>query len=137
MVGSMVARVRQDRETGVPNYIAGTDPGRDQIDVFSFGSAYLGPSTHPFTVVGDPSSPKFEVKNVSLAAAAKGRLSGRLDLLERFDTLPSGMDAGGAMQAMDVYRHRAVKLATSDVAGKAFDLAREPARLRERYGMHV
>src|SRR4029077_20155222 len=48
MVGSMVARVRQDRVVGVPNYISGTEPGRAGIDVYSFGSAYLGPSTHPF-----------------------------------------------------------------------------------------
>src|SRR4051794_29962995 len=35
MVGSMVAQMRADREVGIPNYIAGTEPGRDQIDVFS------------------------------------------------------------------------------------------------------
>ena len=66
MVGSMVAKVRGKRHGGVPNYIAGTDGGRDGIDVFSFGSAYLGPSTHPFTVAGDPAEPKFEVKNLSV-----------------------------------------------------------------------
>src|SRR5262245_27968035 len=53
MVGSMVAKMRQGR-AAVPDYVAGTDPGRDGIDVFSFGSAYLGPSTHPFSVPGDP-----------------------------------------------------------------------------------
>src|SRR5262245_18347076 len=47
MVGSMVSRVRGQRPGGVPNYICGTDGGRDQIDVFSFGSAYLGASVHP------------------------------------------------------------------------------------------
>src|SRR4051794_23765970 len=51
MVGSMVAKVRQEHHAGVPNYVSGTDGGRDGIDVFSFGSAYLGPATHPFTVV--------------------------------------------------------------------------------------
>src|SRR5262249_39817037 len=73
MVGSMVARVRQGREARppVPDYVAGTDPGRDGIDVFSFGSAYLGPSTHPFTVAGDPSSPTFSVKNLGLPAAQR------------------------------------------------------------------
>src|SRR4051794_13329487 len=43
MVGSMVARVRPGRREGVPAYVCGTDPGRDGIDVYSFGSAYLGP----------------------------------------------------------------------------------------------
>src|SRR5262249_34949906 len=49
MVGSMVYRVRGQRPGRVPNYICGTDGGREQIDTFSFGSAYLGPSVHPFT----------------------------------------------------------------------------------------
>src|SRR5262249_30569192 len=65
MVGSMVAKMRDGVKRGVPNYIAGTDPGRDGIDVFSFGSAYLGPATHPFTVSGDPSSPAFVVRNMA------------------------------------------------------------------------
>ncbi|HLW64503.1 MAG TPA: DUF1501 domain-containing protein, partial [Gemmataceae bacterium] len=65
MVGSMVAKVREGFKRGVPNYVAGADAGRDGIDVFSFGSAYLGPSTHPFMVVGDPSAPGFQVKNLS------------------------------------------------------------------------
>ena len=40
------------------------------------------------------------------------------------------------MGAMDALRQRALGLLTTDVARKAFDLAREPLRLRERYGMH-
>ena len=50
----------------MPNYISGTDRGRDGIDVFSFGSAYLGPATHPFSLPGDPSDPAFTVRNVSV-----------------------------------------------------------------------
>ncbi len=137
MVGSMVAKVRQDVQVGVPNYIVGADPGRDQIDVFSFGSAYLGRATHPFTVAGDPSSPKFEVKNVTLSPQVRGRLDDRLGLLKDFDRTPADLDHTGAMAALDVNREKALKLVTSDVVRMAFDLAREPAKLRERYGMHV
>jgi hypothetical protein len=137
MVGSMVAKVRQGRQAGVPNYIAGTDPGRDQIDVFSFGSAYLGPSTHPFTISGDPSSPKFEVQNLSLAPQAKSRLDERLGLLRGFDKVATRIDRSGAMDAMEAYRQKALKLVSTDAARKAFDLTREPAKVREHYGMHV
>jgi hypothetical protein len=137
MVGSMAAKARQDRQVGVPNYVAGTDPGRDHIDVYSFGAAYLGPSTHPFMVVGDPSSPQFAVKNVSLPREARGRLKERLGLLEQMDSVPSEIDSSGAMAALGDYRGKAVTLATSDEAGKAFDLSREPSKLRERYGMHA
>jgi hypothetical protein len=136
MVGSMVARVRQGHSAGVPNYIAGADAGRDGIDVFSFGAAYLGPSTYPFMVVGDPSAAGFEVKNLSLPPALQGRVEERLQLLGCLDAVPSGRDPGGTMGAMDTLRRRAVDLVTTDAARKAFDLSREPAALRERYGMH-
>ncbi len=76
MVGSMVAKVFENRKVGVPNYIAGVDAGRGGIDTFSFGSAYLGPATHPFWVSGDPSSPKFEIKNLALSDEMHERLEG-------------------------------------------------------------
>ena len=136
MVGSMVAKVFETRKVGVPNYIAGVDAGRQGIDVFSFGSAYLGPATHPFWVPGDPSSPKFEVKNLALSDEMHARLKERTELLTGLDTTPSSRDRTGTMAAMDTYKKGALDLMTSDAARKAFDLSREPAKLRERYGMH-
>jgi hypothetical protein len=135
MVGSMVARVRGERRDGVPNYVAGMDGGRDGIDVFSFGSAYLGPSTHPFTVPGDPSLPNFEVRNLRMSQA-ESRLQDRLQLLDRLDATNASVDATGTMTAMGTYRQRALNLLTTDAARRAFDLSQEPLRLRERYGMH-
>ena len=71
MVGSMAAEVLKRRNAGVPNYVAVVDGGRQGIDVFSFGSAYLGPQSHPFIVVGDPADDKFEVKNLSPVAGTQ------------------------------------------------------------------
>ena len=78
MVGSMVAKVRQDRRAGVPNYIAGVDAGRQGVDVFSFGSAYLGPATHPFMVVGDPSAANFSVQNLAVSPELQQRIPERV-----------------------------------------------------------
>jgi hypothetical protein len=135
MVGSMVFRVRGQRPGVVPNYIACTDPGRDGVDVFSFGSAYLGPQTHPFTVGGDPAEAQFEVRNLNLIQA-QTRLQDRLDLLGRLDTTPAANDHTGTMTAIDTYRHRALDLLTTDVTRRAFDLSRETQAVRERYGVH-
>lgn len=136
MVGSMVAKVRGSIRNGMPNYIAGTDRGRDHIDVFSFGSAYLGPATHPFTVAGDPAAPGFQVRNLDLHRQNQERLAGRLALLRALDDADSSLDDTGRMAAIDVNRTRALRLLTTDQAQRAFDLSREPCRLRERYGMH-
>src|SRR4029079_15858707 len=65
MVGSMAAEVWKGKRAAVPNYINVCDGGRQHIDTFSFGSAYLGPHTHPFAVAGDPSEPKFEMRGLS------------------------------------------------------------------------
>jgi hypothetical protein len=137
MVGSMVAKVRQGRRADVPQYVAGTDPGRDGIDVYSFGSAYLGPSTHPFTVAGDPSAANFEVRNLTATPQAQARMAERAQLLGRLDTVPPQRDHSGTMAAIDSHRKRALSLLTTDAARKAFDLSHEPASLRERYGMHA
>ena len=136
MVGSMAAKVLENRRAGVPNYIAGMDNGRQGIDTFSFGSAYLGPSTHPFIVPGDPADAKFEVKNLSLAKGNAGRFDDRLSLLEQLDRPLQGSDPAGASAAMSNIRDRAVELMTTDTARTAFDLTREPEALRQRYGMH-
>jgi hypothetical protein len=136
MVGSIVAKVREKRNLGIPNYVAGTDAGRSDIDVFAFGSAYLGPETHPFTVVGDPSAPKFAVQNLSLSREMEGRLDDRVSLLSGLDRIRRNVDARGTMLAVDEFNARAVTLLTSDKAREAFDLSREPEAVRERYGMH-
>jgi hypothetical protein len=136
MVGSIVAKVRGKRNLGIPNYVAGTDAGRSDIDVFAFGSAYLGPETHPFTVVGDPSAPKFAVQNLSLSREMEGRLDDRVSLLSGLDRIRRNVDARGTMLAVDEFNARAVALLTSDKAREAFDLSREPQAVRERYGIH-
>ena len=136
MVGSMAAKVWENRSTKLPQYIAGTDDGRQGIDVFSFGSAYLGPATHPFIVSGDPATPKFQVRNLAPVGGIDNRLQTRLDLLGDMEKGHSVADINGSADSMDVYRKRALQLLMTDDARKAFDLTREPMKLRERYGMH-
>ena len=120
MVGSMTAKVREDRNVGLPNYISGTDAGRQGVDVFSFGAAYLGASYTPFTVVGDPDSPKFEIKDLVMNATLASQRDDRERLLHGFDAMRRDMDRSGVMEAMDVYDRKAMDLMT----------AQGPARFR-------
>lgn len=136
MVGSIVAKCRENRNIGLPNYISGTEPGRAAIDVYSFGSAYLPQSSHPFQVPGDPNDTKFEVKNISLDKSLESRLDDRMSLLSGLDRVKKTIDQSGMMNSMDEFNQRAVSLLTSDKAREAFDLSKEPAELRDRYGRH-
>jgi hypothetical protein len=136
MVGSMVAKVREHRNLGIPNYIQEADAGRENVDTYGFGSAYLSKDTLPFSVVGDPNAPKFEVQNLSLAREMEGRLDDRVSLLGGFDRIRRDLDTRGTMSVLDEFNQRALTLLTSDKARTAFDLSREPDQVRERYGRH-
>ena len=136
MVGSMAAEVWKDRKAAVPSYVNIVDGGRQHIDVFSFGSAYLGPQSHPLAVVGDPSDPKFAMKNLSLLPGTEDKLKDRLALLNRFDQPLAGPDLAGRAEGMTAARGRALDLIGTDTAKTAFDLSKESAKTRERYGMH-
>jgi hypothetical protein len=136
MVGSMAAKMREGRNVELPNYVSGVDAGRSDVDVFSFGAAYLGPRYTPFTVIGDPNAPKFEVKNLVMNAALAAERDDRERLLGGFDQLRRDVDRGGASVAMDEFHRQALELMTSEKAHIAFDLSREPDALRDRYGRH-
>lgn len=135
-VGSIVAKCREQRRTGIPNYISGTEPGRSGVDVYSFGAAYLGPSYVPFNVPGDPNEASFQVQNLSLDSSLASRLEDRATLLGSFDRMRRELDRRDLMAAMDHASQRAVQLLTSPAAREAFDLSREPDALRDRYGRH-
>lgn len=127
-LGSVVKRVRSERRPDLPPYV--TMPFRFE----SGGPAYLGKAFEPFVVPVSPSAPRFEVPNLSLPAAAAGRLDDRLGLLASFDDTRRSFDPDGVMDAMDHHQREAVALLTGDAARRAFDIGREPPRLRDRYG---
>jgi len=136
MVASMAAEALKGKRAGVPNYVCGVDGGRQGIDTFSFGSAYLGPQTHPFMVAGDPADAKFGVKNLAPLAGTENTLADRLALLGKIDHPLRGADLSGTAPGMDALRGRALELLTTDTARTAFDLTRESPKTRELYGMH-
>src|SRR5262249_58045445 len=62
------------------------------------------------------------------------RLDCRRGLLARMNRRLDALQSAGAARTMDAYQQRAFTLLTSDETRRAFDLSREPAPLRERYG---
>ena len=135
-VPSIIAKMREHVEIGLPNVITSSDGGRSQVDTYALGTAYLGPKYIPFAVDGDPSRPKFEIQNVSLNSTLAERLDDRVTLLKSVDQMRRDLDAHGTMNAMDRFNQQAISLLTSPRAREAFDLSREPDKLRERYGRH-
>ncbi|MEO2022324.1 MAG: DUF1501 domain-containing protein [Pirellulaceae bacterium] len=139
MVGSMAAKVLEDKvnPSGLCNYIVLGNGRVNPIDVFSFGSAYLGAETHPFRISADPNADNFKIQNLALASGLfEERLDDRVSLLTGLDKLRKDVDASRVMDSIDSFNELALSMITSREAREAFDLSHESDKLRDRYGRH-
>ncbi len=100
------------------------------------GPAYLGVAHKPFETGADPANPgPFTMPNFAFPeGVSMDRLGDRRQLLSSFDQFRRDLDASGQMDAMDRFHQRAWEVLTSSAAREAFDLDKEPAPVRERYG---
>lgn len=94
----------------------------------------LGSVYDRFQVTGDPNSPDFRIAALQ---PPPGRptldLVSRKELLHQLDQMPPV----GATTQMRTYQQRALELVSSDAVRRSFDLSREEAKLRDRYGRHL
>jgi hypothetical protein len=135
--GSVLARLRPPARGTLP-YVAlpyKTQEGAGGPLQPGFLAGILGASYDPFWVLEDPNSPAFRVRNLSLPEGmSSGRLSDRSKLLADLDR---GQRAERALDAMSDFQRQAFELLTASGVQQAFDLSREPAAIRERYGRNV
>jgi hypothetical protein len=79
---------------------------------------------------------EFRPPQLTIDETLRPRFRDRLDLLRQFDAMRHGIDATGQTQAMDQFQHEAARVLTNDAARRAFDIDKEDARTRDRYGRH-
>ncbi|MCA9173602.1 MAG: DUF1501 domain-containing protein, partial [Planctomycetales bacterium] len=65
------------------------------------------------------------------------RLDDRRQLMRDFGQLHRALDLNGSMDALDTYQQQAFEMVAGKKAQLAFDISREPAEQRERYGDHL
>jgi hypothetical protein len=124
------------RKNPLPNYV-GVNPIINYDSFTIAGPAYVGGTYSPFSIMGDPSRPDFEIPNLSVSNPAQvDRLNDRVALRRNLDSLERGVDAAGEMRAMDDFEAQAMTLLTNPQTRNAFDLGKEEARTRDRYGRH-
>jgi hypothetical protein len=96
---------------------------------------FLGVRHGPLTIDQDLLAPAVRIGAVTPAPELSlSRLTARRRLLEQIDGQRRLLDQVGAARSLDRYQQRALGLLSSPATGKAFDLAAEPAPLRQRYG---
>ena len=100
----------------------------------------LGVEHDPFYLIGDfdqPlrfSSPTLTLQGKGMTAA---RMEDRRSLLNAFNEAHTELDHEADVQSSLRHQERAFSLLSSPAAASAFDLTKEPQKLRERYGNNI
>ena len=100
-------------------------------------AGFLGPAHDPFSLMADPSKPDFEVPDMlPPEEIGTARLQRRRRLREIVDSTVEFFEKTDNAQVLNQNFQSAYRLMTSTKARSAFDLAQEPIKIRERYGMN-
>ena len=134
-LGSVVA-ARAPGQSRLPRFVQlpqlASDVGNLTPGQFA---GFLGRPYDPLAVVKDPCAADFDVVELSLPAdISAARLRDREGLRRLVDRQAQVLARSAEGRALDVYHERAVRLLTGPEVRRAFDLGREPAALRQRYG---
>jgi hypothetical protein len=98
-------------------------------------AGFMGSQFDPLAPGGDPSAADFRPADLNLAArVAPTRLASRAQLLAALSRQLTGEAEGMQVSAYNEQRRRALALVSAEATQQAFDLEREPANVRERYG---
>ena len=99
------------------------------------GSGYLSSAYGPFALGGDPGNGNFSVQDLQLPGGVDdARFGQRKNMLAAVDAHFAKVEKADNVQAMNTFYQRAYDLISSPAAKAAFDLNKEPGKLRDEYG---
>jgi hypothetical protein len=134
-IGSVMAHVRPPEKLAVPfvsmPYI--TKEGAGGPPQPGFFGGWLGRTYDPLFVLRDPNAANFGMPELAPRSdSSSERLAARQELLQRLARGPSRTG-----QDMSALQARAFDLLTGPAVQQAFQLDREPADVRQRYGRNI
>jgi len=133
-MGAVIAKECGGRTPGLPPYVTVPQSGQLGVRVHYATAGQLGKAYEPMDSgmpSGSIAQPFAGPRNLTLSESlSTRRLADRLALLQSVDQLP------GVTDGLDAYSQRAAEMLAGGAAGGAFDLSREPSKVRERYGAH-
>lgn len=98
-------------------------------------SGYLSSAHGPFALGADPANKDFKVRDLNLPNGVDNdRFNRRKSMLETVDHHFQSLEDSDALDSMDAFYQHAYKLISSQKAREAFDLNKEPQKLRDVYG---
>jgi hypothetical protein len=135
--GSHVSKMKPPREPVLP-FVELPRPLQESGIIGKGGAAgFLGKAYDPYRLYQDPAKP-IQLDDLSLRKEVPpDRLKDRFELLKGINGSMKDLEKALNNQAIDEYYGKAVDLVLSGKARDAFDLAKEPDKVRERYGLHT
>jgi len=136
-IGAVVSREVGPRRNGMPGYVAVPHAASIGLVPGYFGGHMLGAAHNPFVPGGDPNAPNFHVQNLNLAQGLTlEKLEDRRSLVRHFDATSRNLEDLPESRAIDRFAREAYEFVSGQAARRAFDIAKEDTRLRDRYGRH-
>jgi hypothetical protein len=140
-LGTLVGWLAQrDGYSGaLPPYVIAPAPHCDSTAYITPGQfgGVLGPKNDPFVLNRDPNATDFRIPDLTLPEGVT-----TADLVERRALLKEVEGASPpllipAARELELFQAKAFTMVISSKVRDAFDLSREPAEVRERYGRHT
>src|SRR5215831_10613921 len=139
-LGSVLSNVRPNKRN-VASYFWLLNPGRASVFISAFIGAggYLG-ARHAPVFIGTPGNhpgmPEFRGPDDLFPPAEPARMEGRRQLLDELNASKSAGGGDRVTQDWEDLHRRAFELAAGPGGRQVFELEREPANVRDRYGRH-
>ncbi len=130
-MGSVIAHELGSRKN-LPPYVAVPNPSNHS------GSGFLNFKYSPFGLGSNPESANFSVRDLTLPGDVSAeRFATRRKIKDIVDDKFADLENSDQLDAMDDFYAKAYNLISSPTARLAFELDKEPAKLREQYGMNA
>jgi hypothetical protein len=131
-IGSIVSHELGSRNDLPPYVCIPTQP-----NTFA-GTGYLGSAYGPFSLGADPANGNFQVRDLNLPRGVDDkRFAERRQMRAVVDAHFSSLERSDALAGMDSFYQRAYAMMSSDKAREAFELKKEPDKLRDEYGRNA
>jgi len=135
--GSVVSQLRGPNQAGMPAYVCIPEDYQRHMGFYET-AAYLSARHNAVNAGGDPSLGNYRPPDFTLPPELSvERLEDRRSLRSAFDRFRDQSQASAAYRNLDESYQEAFHLVTSSRARDAFDLTREPEKLKTRYGRHA
>jgi hypothetical protein len=120
---------------GMPTFVAFPHVLRDGSITPGQHASFLGKAHNPLFFSQDPNAADFGLPELQLPAEVSlERLESRRELLKLIDEQSKLLDESATARGIDEAYQRAVGMLTSPKVRQAFEIAKEPAAVRDRYG---